>query len=304
MDHSPLRRQLLIGLALAPLAGLRPKHAFAEASAFEAELAALEHRAGGRLGVHLIDTGSGATLGHRADERFALCSTFKLPLAAVVLREADAGRLGLNEVLPFGKDDLVPHAPVTGPRVDAGGMRVVELAEAAQITSDNVAANLLIRRLGGPAEVTARFRALGDAVTRIDRLEPSMNSVIGDDPRDTTTPRAIAGTVARLFTTDLLSDPARERLGGWMVATRTGMKRLRAGLPPEWRAGDKTGTAASPGQPNRHNDVAIAWPPERPPIVASAYYEADGHHDPMRAQDDAVLAEVGALAARWYAAIG
>lgn len=303
MNHSPLRRQLLVGLALSPLAGLRPARATGKAAAFEAELAALEHRAGGRLGVHLLDSGSGATLGHRADERFALCSTFKLPLAAVVLREADAGRIALDEVLPFGKDDLVPHAPVTGPRVDTGGMRVVELAEAAQTTSDNVAANLLIRRLGGPAAVTAAFRALGDPVTRIDRLEPTMNSVVGDDPRDTTTPRAIAGTLARLFVTDLLSERSREQLGGWMVATATGLKRLRAGLPPEWRAGDKTGTAASPGQPNRHNDVAIAWPPERPPIVVSGYYEADGHHQPMRARDDAVLAEVGALAARWYASI-
>jgi beta-lactamase class A len=304
MIHSPLRRQLLLAAALSPLASLRPLHAAGVASGFAGELAALERRAGGRLGAHLLDTASGTSVAHRSGERFALCSTFKLPLAAVVLREADAGRLALDEVIAFGKDDLVPHAPVTGPRVDSGGMTVVELAEAGQTTSDNVAANLLVRRLGGPAAVTGLFRGLGDTVTRIDRLEPEMNRVAAGDPRDTTTPQAMAELVARLFTTDLLGAASRERLAGWMVATTTGLKRLRAGLPAEWRVGDKTGTAYAPGEPNRHNDVAIAWPPRRPPLVVAAYYEADGFHDGMRPEDDAVLAEVGAIAARWYAAAG
>lgn len=251
----------------------------------------LEKRAGGRLGVHAIDTGSGRAVSHRADERFGLCSTFKLPLAAVVLREIEAGRLDPAQWIAFDERDLVPHAPVTSKHLAAGGMNVLALAEAAQKTSDNVAANLLLARLGGPAGFTATLRTLGDDTTRIDRIEPELNLVPAGEVRDTTTPRAMAGLVARLFGTELLGERSRLTLRRWMIDTTTGLRRLRAGLPRDWIAGDKTGTGIAPGMPNKHNDVAIAWPPGRPAIVIAAYYDAPAHYPRMRAEDDAVLAE-------------
>ena len=45
-------------------------------------LVAIEAREGGRLGVAILDTGNGAKLAHRADERFPMCSTFKLLASA------------------------------------------------------------------------------------------------------------------------------------------------------------------------------------------------------------------------------
>jgi beta-lactamase class A len=264
-----------------------------------AELAELEQRSGGRLGVFMLDTGDGRSLGQRADERFGLCSTFKLPLAAAILREADAGRLALDTVIPFTRADLVPHAPVTEAHLADGGMAIGALAEAAQLTSDNVAANLLMRRLGGPDRLTAILREMGDAHTRIDRYEPTMNLVTAGEPRDTTTPRAMAQLVARIMTGDVLAADSRTRLAEWMIATTTGSKRIRAGLPAGWRAGDKTGTAQAEGMPNKHNDVAIIWPPRHAPVLIAAYFEAAGSFDPMRAEDEAVLAEVGRIGARW-----
>lgn len=264
-------------------------------------LRALEAAHGGRLGVFVLDTGSGRTLAWRADERFALCSTFKLLLAGLVLHEHEAGRLDGEAAIEFSAADLVPYAPVIQARLDEGvaALPALELARATQITSDNVAANLLTRRLGGPDAVTAGWRSLGDAVTRLDRWEPEMNRVLPGEERDTTTPRAIAQTTARLITGDLLSPAGRETLAQWLVDTRTGLRRLRAGLPAEWRAGDKTGTAYAEGMANKYNDVAVAWPPGRAPLVIAAYYEADGHHPGMRAQDEAVLAEVGRIVTTW-----
>jgi beta-lactamase class A len=176
----------------------------------DAALAALERDAGGRLGVFALDTGSGRTISLRPDEAFGLCSTFKLPLAAAVLREADAGRLSLDTVIRYTKDDMVAHAPVTQAHLAEGGMTIGALAEAAQTTSDNVAANLLMRQLGGPERVTALFRELGDPRTRVDRYEPKMNFVPAGEARDTTTPRAFATGVANYVLGERLGKASRE----------------------------------------------------------------------------------------------
>lgn len=297
--HPTLTRRALLGfLSTSALYFALPAPArSAAAGPLAQRLAELEARHGGRLGVQVIDGGADAGQGHRADERFGMCSTFKLLLAAVVLREAQQGRIDLNTSVRFGKADLVPYAPVIEQHLHTGALSIRELAHAAQTTSDNVAANLLLRELGGPQGFTARLRELGDTVTRLDRIEPAMNAVPTGEERDTTTPRAMAETVHRLFTTDLLDAPSKQLLKAWMIETRTGLRRLRAGLPTDWAVGDKTGTGIAPGMANKHNDVAVVWRADRPPLVIAAYWEADGHYPKMRAEDDAVLAEVGRLVA-------
>lgn len=299
MDSIPLsRRTLLLSTAGATAALAMPKHALAAPAAY-APLAELERRSGGRLGVALLDSGSGAIAGHRLDERFGMCSTFKLPLAAVILREADLGRLALDRQVRYGKADMVAHAPVTMKHLARGHMSVVELAEATQLTSDNPAANLLLKLIDGPAGLTARLRAIGDATTRLDRFEPEMNRVPAGEIRDTSTPAAMAALVQRIALGDDLLKPAtREQLVGWMEQTETGLDRLRAGFPKGWRAGDKTGTFWDEQMPGKCNDVAICWPPGRAPLVVAAFYETPTMGR-VRAQDEAVLAEVGRIAAAW-----
>jgi beta-lactamase class A len=262
-------------------------------------LAQLELSAGGRLGVVALDTGSGQAIGHRGDERFGFCSTFKLLLAAIVLREAEQGRLRLDARVHYSAADMVPYAPVTEQHLARGYMTIGELAEAAQVTSDNVAANLLLGVIGGPAGFTAMIRAAGDETTRLDRLEPALNFVPPGELQDTTTPMAMSLTAGRFLTTDYLSAGSRETLIDWMVATRTGTRRLRAGIPADWRAGDKTGTGMADGMANRYNDVAIIFPPGRAPLVVTAFYESPVRSTSARAEDDAVLAEVGRIVAGW-----
>ncbi len=293
----PTRRALLAALAAAAVAPLEARRQ----DAAEAALAAAEKAVGGRLGVCILDTGSGRVVGQHLDARFALCSTFKLPLAAMVLREADQGRLRLDERLVYTKADLQSYAPVTSQHVAEGHMSIEALAEAAQATSDNTAANLLLRRLGGPAAFTARLREAGDTVTRLDRLEPSLNLVVPGDERDTTSPRAMATLVAKYLTTDHLTAASRDRLIGWMVATTTGQKRLRAGFPAGWKAGDKTGTAQADAMTDKVNDIAIAWPPGKAPIVVTAYYDSARKTGATQAGDEAALAAAGRAAAAWIA---
>lgn len=252
-----------------------------------------------RLGVCFLDTRTGELAGNRLDERFAMCSTFKLPLVAACLRESDHGRLDLAEVLRYSKADLLPWAPVTGKHVDSGGLSMAVLAHAAQELSDGVAANLLVRRLGGPSAVTAKFREMGDAVSRLDRYEPDLGLVLSGDLRDTTSPVAMAQLVSRITTGDLLSTASRQRLLGWMENTRTGPRRLRAGLPAQWRTGNKTGTGRADGTTNKCNDIAITFPPDKGAIIVAAYFDSGEYTPQVEARHEAVLAKVGALAAQW-----
>ena len=275
---------------------MQPRASFASTTK---ALADLERSAGGRLGVAMLDTASGQITGHRLDERFAMCSTFKLPLAGAVLREIDQGRLQRDQWVTYGKADMVSHAPVTSQHLERGGMTVAALAEAAQTTSDNPAANLLLKLIGGPAGFTAILHTAGDTTTRLDRFEPELNIVTGQDVRDTTTPSAMARTTALMLTSDWLSAASRATLTAWMVATTTGKLRLRAGLPAAWRAGDKTGTAMAPQMRDKYNDIAITWPPGKAPLVITAFLETRYSHPDIRNEDQAVLAEVGRIATAW-----
>lgn len=294
------RRAVLFGGAAATAWAAQPAWAAGSRRRFDASVAlrALESDAA-RLGVCLLDTASGEVAGHRVDERFAMCSTFKLAMVAACLREADAGRLRMDEILRYSEADLLSWAPVTRQHVAQGGLPVAVLARAAQEVSDGTAANLLVRRLGGPAQVTAKFREMGDAITRLDRYEPDLGLVLSADERDTTSPRAMAQLLRRITTGRILSEPARERLLGWMVNTSTGLHRLRAGLPSSWRTGDKTGTGRAEGTTNKCNDIAITFPPDRAPIIIAAYFDSGEYTAQIERRHEAVLAEVGRIAAAW-----
>ncbi|HEV2681217.1 MAG TPA: class A beta-lactamase [Rhodanobacter sp.] len=286
------RRNLLKGvLASASALALRP--AFSLAASMDgaaARLAVLERRHGGRLGVAILDTGNGRRIGHRADERFLMCSTFKLMAVAAVLARVDRGAERLDRRIVFDKSAVLSYAPVTSRRVGAPGMTVAELCQAAITVSDNTAANLLLASLGGPAAVTTYARSLGDAVTRLDRIEPELNLASPGGVLDTTTPDAMLANLQTLLLGHALSDTSRAQLAEWLRATTTGMKALRAGVPARWRVGDKTGSGAH----QETNDIAILWPPQRKPLLVTAYYtESTADADGRRA----VLAEVGRIAA-------
>ncbi|EJL82448.1 beta-lactamase class A [Polaromonas sp. CF318] len=253
-------------------------------------LAAIEKTSGGRLGVSILDTGSGAKYGYRAGERFPMCSTFKLLAAALVLHRVDAGQEQLDRRIPIAAGDILPHSPTTQQHIGPQGLPMAALCEASIIVSDNAAANLMLASFGGPDGLTTYLRGLGDKMTRLDRTEPELNESAPGDVRDTTTPDAMLATVHKLTLGSALSDASRQLLVQWLQANTTGDRRLRALLPPGWRVGDKTGTGAH----GSTNDVGLIWPPGRPPLLVAAYLT--GTQQPA-AQRDVALAKVGQLAA-------
>jgi len=279
------RRGAILGAAATLVAG----PALAAADGF----ARLEHSVGGRLGVAALDVASGARLGHRADERFPMCSSFKLLAASAVLRRVDQGRERLDRFISYGPADMLDYAPVTKAHLKDGGLTLGVLCQAAVELSDNTAANLTLRQLGGPAAVTAFARDLGDPVTRLDRNEPTLNTAIPGDPRDTTSPAAIMADLRALSLGDGLKPASRERLNGWLTDCKTGLTRLRAGFPAGWRIGDKTGTGVN----GTANDVAIAWAPGGPILIACYLTQAASVTDAAR---DAVDAEVARMVVRQF----
>ena len=286
-------------LALALMAPWAP----ALAAEHDAEFGRLERLTGGRIGLFAKNLDTGAKIAWRADERFLMCSTFKASLAAAVLKRVDEGHEHLDRQIGFGPADLEEYAPASlaafgskATRATLGkdahaAMSVEALCKAAVELSDNTAANLLLKSIGGPPALTAFWRVEGDQVSRLDRSEPELNRAIPGSASDTTTPAAMAGTLQRLVLGKALSDGSREKLTDWLIGCQTSANRLRAGLPKTWMIGDKTGN-------NGHDamgDIAVAWPAPGKPIVVCAYTQGGS---PKPADIDAVFAQLGRMVGR------
>ena len=280
------RRAFVAGLAVsfAPV-GARADDPLRAA---EDRIAAIETRAGGRLGVYVLEARSGRRIGHRADERFPMCSTFKALAAAATLKKVDTGAEKLDRRIIYGESDLLGYAPVTKAHVADGAMSLGDLCAAAIDWSDNTAANLILQALGGPAEWTRFARSIGDPTSRLDRNEPTLNTAIPGDERDTTTPQAMARDLEAVLLGTALTEASRHQLESWMVNDKVGDKRLRAGLPAGWGIGDKTGS----GDNGTANVIAIIRPPSRPPLLAAVYYTESTASTDAR---DAVCRDVGAV---------
>jgi beta-lactamase class A len=214
-----------------------------------------------------------------------MCSTHKALSAAAILARVDQGKERLDRRVRFGSDEVLPYSPGTKAYAGAEGMTIAAICEAAVTLSDNTAANLMLSVIGGPVGLTAYLRKLGDGVTRLDRTEPTLNEALPGDPRDTTTPFAMAANLNQLVLGEALSPASRQQLAAWLLASKTGDARLRAGVPQSWRVGDKTGT----GDHGTANDVGVFWPPERKPVVVTALIT--GSNAALDAQS-AAIAEV------------
>lgn len=254
------RRMLMTGLPL--LAAAAPDR-FAP---LRRAITAVERSAGGAIGISLLDTHTGERFGHRANDRFPLCSTFKLLLAARLLHGADKGQWAMTERLPVTKADMLFNAPFTEKRI-GGTASLLELAQAMAVLSDNPAANIALAKVGGPAALTAWLRSIADQTTRIDRNELEINNETPGDPRDTTTPAAMLATSRALVEGRILSPAARRKLFGWMQASKTADTMIRAALPPGWQEANKTGA----GSWRARNIVSVITPPGRKPIWVAAY---------------------------------
>lgn len=262
------------------------------------ELAALETRAGGRLGVSILMSSTGQTTGWRAGETFVMRSTMKLPVAGFVLREIDRGQVRLDQMLGVADADRSRLARDLGALQPGAQVSVESLLNVMLTNSNNPATDMLLGLIGGPAGFHERLSGLGDTVTRLDNPDRAFSAA----GQESTTPQAMAATVSRMLDPAYLSEESRQRLQDWMVDTRTGTRRLRAGFDPAWVAGDKTGTGPGPDVVSRINDVAVVWFSPSDFVVVSGYYESPVRSGETRAEDEAVLAEAGRIAAQWIKA--
>ncbi|MCQ4288425.1 class A beta-lactamase [Pseudomonas stutzeri] len=246
----------------------------------------LEARLGARIGAVVRSSDAEMHWAYRADERFPMCSTFKLLASGSLLTHVDAGRDQLDRIVRFEIADVVDYSPVTKSQAGGDGMTLAQLCKAALTHSDNTAGNLILEQLGGPGGVTEFARSLGDTKTRLDRWETELNAATPGDPRDTTTPAAMAHCVDVMMFGDALSASSQRQLNDWLIANKTGDAKLRAGIPASWRIGDKTGG----GDHGTMNDVAVIWPPQQHPLIVSIYMT-----DTVASFDDrnAAFAELG-----------
>lgn len=270
MMKNTLRKTLLMAAAVVPLLAFSAASWAQTASnmtSVQQQLAALEKDSGGRLGVMLINTADNSQIAYRADERFAMCSTSKFMAASAILKQSETQTELLTRRISLKKSDLVNYNPITEKHLDTG-MTIGELAAAALQYSDNTAMNKLIEQLGGPQKVTAYARTLGDSTFRLDRTEPTLNTAIPGDDRDTTSPRAMALSLQHATLGTALAEPQRAQLVEWMKGNTTGAMSIRAGLPATWIVGDKTGS----GDYGTTNDIAVIWPDNKAPLILITYF--------------------------------
>jgi len=273
--HSLTRRNLLKALAAMPLAGIMPSAQAQDTS--DDKFAQLESGIHGRLGVAALDSATGHTVLYRADERFPLCSSFKLMLAAAILKESTRQTDLLSKALRYKKSDLLHNSPITEKHV-ADGMRIDELCAATIQYSDNTAANVLMHELGGPKAVTSFARSIGDDIFRVDRYETMMSASVPGDVRDTSSPKAMMQSLRKLVLGDALSPSQRDQLLTWLRGNTTGANRIRAGVPADWQVADKTGT----GDYGTAGDVAVVYPPNRAPLFLAIYITQDKKNADLR----------------------
>lgn len=261
-----VRRTMLMMMATLPLL-LGSTALYAGTNNVQQKLEALEKSTGGRLGVALINTADDSQIVYRADERFAMCSTSKVMAAAAVLKQSESDKTLLNQRVEIKKSDLINYNPIAEKHVN-GTMTLAELSAAALQYSDNTAMNKLIAHLGGPDKVTVFARSLGDETFRLDRTEPTLNTAIPGDPRDTTTPLAMAQTLRNLTLGKALAETQRAQLVTWLKGNTTGSASIQAGLPTSWVVGDKTGS----GDYGTTNDIAVIWPEDHAPLILVTYF--------------------------------
>lgn len=258
--------------------------ACASDDALVARLERLEKDADALVGVYAVDTDTGETLAHRADERFAFASTIKALAAAVVLDELSTQEL--SDRVRWTEADLVPYSPVTEQHV-ADGLSVREVLEAAVTVSDNTAANLMLDLIGGPRALDRALEDVGDSTTEVVRREPDLNDFTPGDVRDTTTPRALVSSLAAFAVGGELSTQDERLLNQLLVRNTTGDALIRSAVPQGWKVGDKTGTASY----GTRNDVAVVTPPGRPPVVMAVLTRQRTEDAPT---DDALVAAAAA----------
>ncbi len=241
-------------------------------SSLTATFRTLEKKYSGHLGIAAINTANNRVYAFNGNQRFPFCSTFKFMLVAAILNASQSDKGLLSKRIDYSNQTITSagYTPETSKHIKTG-MTVRALCKAAITLSDSGAANLLVQQLGGPQAVVNFSRSIGDKAFYLVRIEPNLNTAVPGDKRDTTTPLAMATSMREILLSNVLSDQNRKLLQQWLIDSKTGGARIRAGAPKSWLVGDKTGTGAY----GSTNDIAILWPPHKRPMIFVIYFTTD-----------------------------
>jgi beta-lactamase class A len=334
------RRGLLIGAASLGLAACHRDPPLTASRTPRLNMRMLDHEVGalaaraapGVLGFGLMNLESGEFWVRLGERRFPMMSVFKLPLGAAVLSEVDAGRLSLAETITLqGRDLSPPLSPIADAWPARAAYTVAELLAAALSQSDNTAADVLMKRIGGPGAVTAWLQGHDVEEVRVDRYERELgpnavgmasfrsawkgfaafNAAMATvppakrhaatlaymvDPRDTATPRGMLGFLRKLDSGELLSPASTRRLLQALAATPRGTDRIRAGLPKGAAFAHKPGTSnTDQGLSAAFNDVGVFTLHNRRSYAVAAFLSGSTASEKDRA---ALFADLGRVAVR------
>lgn len=264
------------------------------AQSIQKKLSELEKSADGRLGFFAFDTKSEKEFRFRAEELFPMCSTAKAIIVGAVLKKSMNDKDFLTKRVAYTQSDLetAGYAPATKKNLERG-MTISELSLAAMQLSDNAAANLLLKELGGLDSVNQFARSMGNDTFRLDRWEPELNTATPGDKRDTSSPSAMAASIKQLAFGNILASKEKALFVDWLKGNKTGNSRIRAGTPNGWLVGDKTGTCNY----GTTNDIGIVWLPDGSPILLAVYFtqfnkDASARDDVIAEATRIVLGEV------------
>ena len=285
-----MRRRSILAITFALLAASRLFGA--NPATLDGELRRTAKSANGEVGVAAWSLeGGGPRVLLNGDQPFPMASTFKVAIAGAVLARIDAGELSLDKMLPVEPDKYVESDVIASALIHPGvSLSIENLLELMLTRSDNTATDVLVTAAGGPEAVTGWVRKLGISGLRVDRdtagilrdffhfpmgtfsealaaarkSDPKLdergehpNPTFDNDPRDTSTPSAMAELLTKIFSGRALSPPSTKTIIATMERCHTGDNRIRARLPSGTVVADKTGTLGG-----TVNDVGVITLPE------------------------------------------
>jgi beta-lactamase class A len=299
-------------LAQVPSTSPPPSVADVPLQRLQGEFARAAKSVGGTLGVSAVHFESGRRIAFNGHERFPMASTYKIPIAVQLLHQVDQGAISLDRMVELKTSDFHPGSGLLTDLLSKSGvsLSVRNLLELMLVLSDNTAADLLLRLAGGPETVTARMRAMG--ILDMDIHRPTVNMIADSegyalppesewkpelfqklyegtsadsrkaalrnfhaDPRDTSSPEAMAMLLERIYRGELLKSESRALLLDIMERCQTGKARIKGILPPGAVVGHKTGTFSG-----ITNDVGIVTLPEDAGHVAIAVFVKSAEKPP------------------------
>ncbi|GEM75070.1 class A beta-lactamase [Vibrio sagamiensis] len=231
-----------------------------------ASLTEIERESTGRIGVAVIDTKDNKLWNYHGHDFFPMMSTFKTLACAHMLYQVDRGQIKTAKSIPVTKDDLVNWNPVTEHFVGST-MTLQSLCNAAMTMSDNAAANLVLKAIGGPESLTAFLQRNGDKATRLDDIEPQLNYVDIGSKRNSTTPLTMMKTIEKLTLGSVLSEQSKRQLLLWMKANMVSDGLLRAVVPKDWQVADRSGGGVN----GSRTYTGMIWRKNRDPIFIGIF---------------------------------